>query len=96
MPQPVGKDSAGRDLYLGKNNATMFIDARNRWQNVTGGMAPKPHHPLFNEPRFDRVTQDRFFFCIEARDPKFDRGKTWNFLESTKPEGVYAVHDLPW
>jgi hypothetical protein len=56
---------------------------------------PKPHHPLFNEPRFDRVTQDRFFFCIEATDPKFDRDKTWSFLQSTKPEGVYAVHDLP-
>jgi hypothetical protein len=56
---------------------------------------PKPHHPLFNEPRFDRVTQDRFFFCIEATDPKFDKDKTWNFLQGLKPEGVYAVHDLP-
>jgi hypothetical protein len=56
---------------------------------------PKPHHPLFNEPRFDRVTQDRFFFCIEATDRKFDKEKTWDFLLSTKPEGVYAVHDLP-
>lgn len=55
---------------------------------------PKPHHPLFNEPRFDRVTQDRFFLCISVADPKFDREKTWRFLESTKPEGVYAVHDL--
>jgi hypothetical protein len=56
---------------------------------------PKPHHPLFNEPRFDRVTHDRFFFCIEATDPKFDRDTTWNFLQNLKPEGVYAVHDLP-
>jgi hypothetical protein len=56
---------------------------------------PKPHHPLFNEPRFDRVTQDRFFLCISANDPKFDREKTWQFLESMKPEGIYAVHDLP-
>jgi len=56
---------------------------------------PKPHHPLFNEPRFDLVTQDRFFFCIEATDPKFDHEKTWRFLENLKPEGLYAVHDLP-
>ena len=56
---------------------------------------PKPHHPLFNEPRFDRVTQDRFFLCIFVDDPKFDRAKTWHFLESTNPEGLYAVHDLP-
>ena len=56
---------------------------------------PKPHHALFNEPSFDRVTQDRFFFCIEATDPKFDTDATWQFLESLKPEGLYAVQDLP-
>jgi hypothetical protein len=56
---------------------------------------PKPHHALFNEPGFDRATQDRFFFCIEATDPKFDTDATWQFLESLKPEGLYAVQDLP-
>jgi hypothetical protein len=55
---------------------------------------PKPHHPLFNEPHFDRVTQDRFFFCIEAVDPKFDTDATWEFLENLKPEGLYAVQDV--
>jgi hypothetical protein len=57
---------------------------------------PEPHHPLFNEPRFDRATQDRFFFSIEVTDPRFDRDSTWEFLLNQKPEGVYAVHDLPW
>jgi hypothetical protein len=56
---------------------------------------PKPHHPLFNEPRFDRVTRDRFFFCIEARDPNFDHEATSKFLSNLKAEGVYAVYDLP-
>jgi hypothetical protein len=55
---------------------------------------PKPHHPLFNEPRFERATQDRFFFCVEATDPKFDPDGTWRFLEDLKPEGVYAVHEV--
>ena len=55
---------------------------------------PRPHHPLFNEPHFDRVTQDRFFFCIEAVDPKFDTDATWEFLENLKPEGLYAVQDV--
>jgi len=55
---------------------------------------PKPHHPLFNEPHFDRVTQDRFFFCIEATDPKFDTDQTWSFLENQQPEGLYAVQDV--
>jgi hypothetical protein len=56
---------------------------------------PKPHHPLFNEPQFERATQDRFFLCIEAADPAFDAEKTWRFLEALNPEGLYAVHDLP-
>jgi hypothetical protein len=55
---------------------------------------PKPHHPLFNEPHFDRATQDRFFFCIEATDPKFDTDATWTFLEDLKPGGLYAIQDL--
>jgi hypothetical protein len=56
---------------------------------------PKPHHALFNEPHFDRATQDRFFFCIEATDGKFDTDATWQFLESQKPEGLYAIQNLP-
>jgi hypothetical protein len=55
---------------------------------------PKPHHPLFNVTRFERVTQDGFFFCIEATDPLFHAERTWQFLEGLKPEGVYAVQDL--
>jgi hypothetical protein len=56
---------------------------------------PKPHHPLFNEPQFERASQDRFFLCIEANDPKFDNDRTWQFLEGLRPRGLYAVHDLP-
>lgn len=55
---------------------------------------PKPHHPLFNEPHFDRATQDRFFFCIEATDAKFDTERTWAFLLDLKPEGLYAVQNV--
>lgn len=55
---------------------------------------PKPHHPLFNVTRFERVTQDGFFFCIEATDPLFHAQRTWEFLEALKPEGLYAVQDL--
>ena len=36
-------------------------------------------------PRFALVTRDRFFLCIEARDPKFDRVETRRF-----PEGLAA------
>jgi hypothetical protein len=55
---------------------------------------PKPHHPLFNVDRFERASQDGFFFCIEATDPQFHPERTWHFLEERKPEGLYAVQDL--
>jgi hypothetical protein len=52
---------------------------------------PKPYHPIFNAPRFELASQDRFFLCIEAADPKFDREETERFLESLKPQLVSAV-----
>ena len=33
---------------------------------------PKPYDPVFKHSRFARVTDDRFFLAIEAKDPLFD------------------------
>lgn len=52
---------------------------------------PKPYHPVFNAPRFALATRDRFFLCIEARDPKFDPEATRRFLESFDPREVTDV-----
>ncbi|HXF06897.1 MAG TPA: DUF3341 domain-containing protein [Blastocatellia bacterium] len=52
---------------------------------------PMPYHPVFNVPRFRLATRNQFFLCIEARDPLFDRDRTWAFLESLNPRGVYEV-----
>lgn len=54
---------------------------------------PRPHHPLFNQPRFDRATQDRFFLCAETKDRKFDPEKTRMLLESL---GATAVVEVRW
>lgn len=52
---------------------------------------PKPYHPVFNAPNFERATQDRFFLCLEAHDPKFNRQETQQFLESLNPTQVSEV-----
>jgi hypothetical protein len=52
---------------------------------------PMPYHPVFNVERFAFATKDRFFLVIEARDPRFDRKQTEDFLQSLHPRGVSEV-----
>lgn len=52
---------------------------------------PMPYHPVFNVPRFALASRDRFFLCIEAVDPLFDRQTTRVFLERTGPRSVTEV-----
>jgi hypothetical protein len=52
---------------------------------------PRLYHPLFKSARFARATDDRFFLVIEARDPKFVRSRTEEFLQSLHPVSVEAV-----
>ena len=52
---------------------------------------PTPYHPVFNVPRFELASRDRFFLCIKARDPLFDREKTGKFLESLEAREVSEI-----
>jgi hypothetical protein len=52
---------------------------------------PKPYHAVFNAPRFQRASQDRFLLCIEASDPQFDVEETRQVLEGLDSLGVVAV-----
>jgi len=54
---------------------------------------PAPYHPVFNVPQFARSSVDRFFLCIEARDPKFDLERTRAFLQSLNPISISEVEE---
>ena len=57
---------------------------------VRNGM-PRPYHSIFNTPGFENAMRDRFFLCIEARDPKFELGATRAFLEGLSPLVISEV-----
>jgi hypothetical protein len=54
---------------------------------------PMPYHPVFNVSRFALASRNRFFLCIEARDPRFDLEETRSFLQSLGPREVSTVAD---
>lgn len=54
---------------------------------------PQPHHPVFNVHRFKHASSDRFFLCIEARDPKFHLVESARFLQGLHAHHVTEVAD---
>src|SRR5262249_157843 len=53
---------------------------------------PEPYHPVFNVPEFAQASRDRFFLCIERRDPLFSSVETTTFLQQL---GAHEVADVP-
>jgi hypothetical protein len=54
---------------------------------------PTPYHPVFNVPFFELASRDRFFLCIKARDPKFDREKTKEFMAGLNARRVTEIEN---
>ncbi len=52
---------------------------------------PMPYHPVFNAPNFAMASRNKFFLCIEADDPLFDRERTAEFLRTFEPTEVTDV-----
>ena len=88
----------GRPLY----SWPAFIVPAYEWTILWAGLSaafgmvalnhmPTLYHPLFNAPNFSHASADRFFLCIETKDPKFDAAGTRQFLEGLHPLGVTDV-----
>lgn len=54
---------------------------------------PRFNHPLFNSDNFARATDDGFFICVEAEDPKFDSEKVRQLLEESGAISVEEIYD---
>ncbi|MGH9327947.1 MAG: DUF3341 domain-containing protein [Terriglobia bacterium] len=52
---------------------------------------PTPYHPVFNVPRFSLASQDRFFLCINSKDPLFEIEEVRQFMEELNPREVNIV-----
>ena len=53
---------------------------------------PQPYHPLFNAPNFRTgATDNKFFLCLEATDPRFDLVDTRAFLDQFHAVSVVEV-----
>ena len=52
---------------------------------------PRPHHPLFEVPRFAAASQNRFFLCVRSTDARFDALATRQFLEGLPTCGVWEA-----
>jgi mono/diheme cytochrome c family protein len=54
---------------------------------------PRYSNPMFTDPRFDRVTDDRFFLYIDARDERFDAQGVEKLFTDTGGQYIQSVVD---
>jgi hypothetical protein len=54
---------------------------------------PRPHHPLFAVPEFERASRDRFFLALAATDPLYDPVTSRAFFEELHPISLREVSE---
>ncbi|MDG1853028.1 MAG: DUF3341 domain-containing protein [Verrucomicrobiales bacterium] len=54
---------------------------------------PRWNHPLFVSKQFERFSDDAFFICIEARDPKFSKDETKKMLNAMGGRSIELIED---
>ncbi len=54
---------------------------------------PRWNHPLFNWERFKKATEDKFYVCIESRDPQFSERETRDLLAKLGGTEITIVHE---
>ncbi|MDX2131679.1 MAG: DUF3341 domain-containing protein [Planctomycetota bacterium] len=54
---------------------------------------PRHHHPLFRKERFLASSDDGFFVCVEASDPRFDPDRTRSLLEHAGATSIELVEE---
>lgn len=52
---------------------------------------PQHYHPVFNNQKFARGTDDTFFIVIEQRDPKFDLEKAQALLKQLGAQDITLI-----
>ena len=52
---------------------------------------PQLFHPLFESKNFRRFSDDGFFVSIDSADPKFDAGRTGDFLKSIGGKNIEVI-----
>ena len=55
---------------------------------------PRWNHPLFNWNSFEKVTEDKFFIAIEAKDPQFSPSATAKLLQTLGGHTITAVRGI--
>ena len=58
---------------------------------LAGNGLPQPYHPVFNDDGFARASQDRFFLCVERKDPRYDFEAIGQLLTDLQPLAIREV-----